>query len=478
MNLDRRAELAREARRRLARKSFRWFAVWAWPLITGTQYVANTIGERIIATLQRVGDGELTRVLIACPPGVGKSTMLACYSAWRIVRDATHRSLHVGHASTLAQTESRRVRRLISSDEFRAMFPAIAIRADANTAALWETTSNGHYVAVGIDAGITGKRGVEAVVDDGLNAVDRFSKAARETLWSFFIEGLTPRLDDIDGKSPSMIVVMQRLDRDDLIGRLIEAGGWHLVKLPAEEPDGTLNAPNVLSRDRLDGLKKQMGSAAYACQYLQEPSDDANALVKRAWWRFHRPPWVAENAPRPSGCDTELPAVETPKEFDRIVIAVDMTFGGIKSSNDYADVAVWAAVGGARYLLERWHMKASQLDQRAAIEDMQSRYPDAKVLIEKAAGGAGAIEQLTADGIPNIIAVTTGGRDKDQRLGIVSPTIEGGNCFLPLGAAWLGDFVEELAGATKHDDAKDTTAYALADLNKTKSWPDYRNLGR
>lgn len=34
---------------------------------------------------------------------------------------------------------------------------------------------------------------------------------------------------------------------------------------------------------------------------------------------------------------------------------------------------------------------------------------------------------------------------------------------VPLGAPWLGDFVEELAGATKHDDAQDACSYGLFD---------------
>src|SRR5439155_6253761 len=52
-----------------------------------------------------------------------------------------------------------------------------------------------------------------------------------------------------------------------------------------------------------------------------------------------------------------------------------------------------------------------------------------------------------------------------QRLGAVAPTIESGCCYLPLGAPWLDDFIEEMSGATKHDDQMDTTAYALIDLN-------------
>ena len=449
-----------QVRAELMRRSFEAFTTWAWPLIQdGRPYVPNAIADRIIATLQAAADGVLTKVLVACPPGVGKTTILACYAGWRRARDPGWRSIHAGHAFELAATESRRVRRLVTTDEFKSLFPAVVIRDDENTAGLWATTRNGVYTAVGVEGAVTGRRANEVCADDPLNAASRSSKAARDALWAWFTESLSTR---VDGNGPTLII-QQRLDRDDLIGRLIEAGGWHLVELPAEDEHGEPLAPNVLPREKLAALKATIGAATYACQYLQRPSDDSNAAIKRTWWRFHRPAHVAENAPRPSGCDTDVPAVSTPTSFDKIVIACDLTFGGVKSSNDLACCQVWGLSQGARYLLAVWWRKATQLTQRDAIKELKRAYPRARVVIEKAAGGAGILEQLAADGIAAIGVPPLG--SKAQRLDLVSPAIEAGLCYLPLGAAWLGDFVEELAGASKHDDAQDAAALALTELS-------------
>ncbi|MCW5803470.1 MAG: hypothetical protein KIT31_13885 [Deltaproteobacteria bacterium] len=446
--------------RKLLERSFARFAAWGWPLMTGQPLVRNRATDAIAAALQDVADGRTTRLLVAVPPGTGKSTMLALYAAWRLARDPSWRSIHAMHSFELAATESRRVRRLVEGDEFKRAFPSVVIRADESSVAHWATTRDGRYFAVGTDGALIGRRAHEAVVDDPLSGPDRFSKAARDGLWAWFTESLSTRLD---GDRAPMIVVHQRLDRDDLIGRLIAAGGWTLLELPAEDERGELLAPSVLGRAKLDAMKKQIGAQAYATMYLQRPASDDSAAVKRAWWRFHRGD-ADPSTPRPAGCDTNAPAVETPERFDRIVIAVDMTFGSTKDSADYADVAVWGAARAGRYLIERWHKRATQLEQRAAIRALARKYPHAKILVEKAAGGAGAIEQLTADGIPNIVPVVAS-RSKAERLSLVSPTIEAGNCFLPLGAPWVGEFVEELAGASRHDDAMDTTAYAVADLN-------------
>jgi predicted phage terminase large subunit-like protein len=447
--------------RELCRKSFSHFVERYWPVVTGAPYVSNRGTRAIVAALQSVADGDCTRLLIAIAPGTGKSTLLALYAAWRLARDPSWRSIHASHAYDLAATESRRVRRLVESDEFRSMF-AVELRTDENAVGHWSTTKDGRYFAVGRDTALTGRRAHEAICDDPLNAADRFSKAERDGVYTWFTEGLSTRLD---GDRAPMIVVQQRLDRDDLLGRLAESGTWTLVELPAEFEDGELLAPNVLPREKLDALKAQIGASTYATQYLQRPADDDSAIVKRAWWRFHHAPHVAVNAPRPLGCDTTVAALPTPSKFDAIVIACDLTFGTTHAKGDYAVCEVWGSVGTARYLIDLWRARATQLEQRNAIKMLAAKYPSARILVEKAAGGAGAIEELHADGLHNVVPVLTGGRSKLERISVVSPTIENGLAILPLGAPWLSDFVEELAGATRHDDLMDAAAYALHELN-------------
>jgi hypothetical protein len=59
----------------------------------------------------------------------------------------------------------------------------------------------------------------------------------------------------------------------------LESGeDWFLLELPAELEDGTLLAPNVLSRKKLDVLRLSMGAAAFATQFLQRPGDASNSI--------------------------------------------------------------------------------------------------------------------------------------------------------------------------------------------------------
>lgn len=453
----------------LCRRSFRAHVVRFWPVVTGAPLVMNRAIEEAVAVLQRVGDGELTRVLIAMPSGVGKSTLLVLYKSWRLARNPGHRVIAMMHAASLANTESLRLRRLVEGDDYRATFPDVQLRHDEATVSAWATTRGGAHFAVGVDSSLLGRRAHEAVLDDPLDTLDRFSRAAKEQLWTWFSESLATRLD---GDSAPIIVVHQRTAIDDLIGRLIEqrnpdgSAAWFLLELPAEDEHGNLLAPTVLTREKLDELKHR-NPRAYAAMFLQRPGADDGAAIARTAWRFHAPASADPNAARPFGCSkpSDSPTMRTPTRFDRMVISVDPTFGSLKG--DYCSITVWAARDAHRFLLDRWTKKAKQREQREQVVAMRAKYPNATILIESAAGGAGMIEELEAEGVTNVEGVSVGSTSgsKMARLENVSPGIERGEVFLGIGVPGLSDFVECLAGATRWDDDQDSTSQALHWLN-------------
>ena len=324
------------------------------------------------------------------------------------------------------------------------------------------TTRDGRYFAVGTDGALTGRRAHEAIVDDGLNAGrPTLEGRARRASVVFHRLAFDVRLD---GARAPIIVVAQRLHVDDLPGRLIGAGGWHVVELPAEDERGALLAPNVLPREKLDALRASIGSAVYARQYLQRPG------VRRQRDREARVVAVPPRAVRRRAhaaaerqSDTDVPAVRTPDSFQRIIISADLTFGS--EHGDYnAILVVGAASGGGRFVLDLWRRRGGLELALAAITDRVARFPNAKVVVEAAANGRAVVETLRRSKLPSVIAAPARRVPKLQRIGAVSPQIEAGSVFLPLGASWLGDFVEELAGATKHDDAQDALALALSEL--------------
>lgn len=475
-------ELALE--RSVLRDSLRDFAERFWPVMTGMPYPDNAATQALCAALQAVADGRIWRLLVAISPGIGKSTMLALYSAWRLARRPDWRALHAMAAALDANRESLRVRRLVTHEEFQRLFPEVALAEDESTVAAWATTRLGRYFALGRDGAITSKRVLEAVVDDPMTAADRHSKTERDAVWTWLDESLKSRLD---GDRAPIIIVAQRLDRDDVHSRCLQSGEPWCMLEPAAERDGRglelrdhagdlvweddrepgeLIAPQMLSVEKLAGLSKSVR----VTQYQQRPDEDTGGgTIARTAWRFHAPPGANPNAPRPKGCSPpeESPTVETPTGYSRIVISIDPTFGGTKTSNDFASIHVWGTSGDGHYLLARWKKRAKQREQRKQLKVFRARWPEAKILIERAAGGDGMIEELEAEGVKNIKGVTvgklTGG--KAARLDNVSPTIEQGFAYLPIGMVDLQDFVDELAGMNVHDDDQDACSQALHELN-------------
>jgi predicted phage terminase large subunit-like protein len=428
--------------------------------------------------------------------------MTALYSAWRLARRADWRGLHAMAAAADANRESLRVRRLVLHEEFQRYFP-IELQADEQAVGAWATRSGGRYYALGRDSAVTSKRVLEEIIDDPMTAGERHSKAARDEVWVWLDESLKSRLD---GDRAPIIIVAQRLDRDDVHARCIASGEKWCMLEPAAERDGRglelrdhegkivwsdtrapgeLIAPQMLTREKLGGLSKSVRMT----QYQQRPDeDDGGASIGRAAWRFHAPAGADLTAARPSGCigHDVAPTVETPTRFDRQVISIDPTFGGTKTSNDFASITVWGSVGPRRYLLARWKQRAKQREQREQLKVFRRQFPDAAILIEEAAGGKGMIEELTAptsaggEGwriCPNdraaqagevegaTVGSHTGG--KAARLDNVSPTIDQGFVYLLVGMPGLQDFVDELAGMQAHDDEMDSTSQALHWLNTT-----------
>lgn len=464
------------------RRRFALFAAYYWPVMTNLPYPESPATRALCAALQAVADGRIWRLLVAIAPGIGKSTMLALYSAWRFARRADWRGLHAMAAALDANRESIRVRRLVQHDDFKALFPDVELSADENTISAWATTRLGRYFALGRDGAITSKRVLEAVVDDPMTAADRHSKAERDAVWTWLDESLKSRLD---GDRAPIIIVAQRLDRDDVHARcLASSEHWCMLEPAAERDDrglelrdhdgeivwsddrapGEMIAPQMLSIEKLSGLSKSVR----AVQYQQRPDEDAGGgTITRNAWRFHAPKGANPNAPRPNGCalPQESPTVVTPNGFDAIVISCDPTFGGTKTENDFCAIQVWgrAPFGDAvgYFLLARWHERAKQRAQRDQLKVFRERYPSSTILIENTAGGPGMAEDLEAEGVQDVETAGTGGIGKAARLDNESPTIEQGFAFLPIGMADLQGFVDELAGMTVHDDDMDACSQAL-----------------
>jgi hypothetical protein len=90
----------------------------------------------------------------------------------------------------------------------------------------------GYRIATTVHGAVTGKGADVAIVDDPMKAVEAASEASRNGVYDWFKSSVMSRFDKPD--EGAVVVVMQRLHQDDLIGRLRDGGGWEYLAMPGE----------------------------------------------------------------------------------------------------------------------------------------------------------------------------------------------------------------------------------------------------
>ena len=278
-----------EIEREACRRSLATYIRRAWRVLEpGQPYVHGWHIDAMAEHLQAVTDGQISRLLINVPPGTMKSLMTGVlWPSWEWgPRAMPHvRFIGASHEATLATRDNLRMRRLVQSEWFQALWP-LALTSDQNEKTYFENGSTGWRQSCAVKA-MTGRRGDRVNWDDPHSVEDSHSKAALTEAERVFTETLPTRLNNPDRSA--IVVCMQRLHEADISGLIIsrEFGYEHLC-LPMEweaprkatsigftDPRtkvGELLFPQRFPREVVERDKKVMGQYAVAGQFQQRPS--------------------------------------------------------------------------------------------------------------------------------------------------------------------------------------------------------------
>jgi predicted phage terminase large subunit-like protein len=485
--------VANAARAESARRHLRVFVRQAWhvvepamPLMDGWHL------DAICDHLQAVTRDEIDRLLITIPPGHAKSLLVSVlWPAWVWVSHPAERSLFGSYSMDLAVRDSVRCRDLIESAWYRTTFaPAWALKDDSNAKDWFSNTASGFRVSLSVGGQSTGLRGNLVVVDDPLNVKRASSAIEREAAIRWWDIAMSSRFNDM--RRQRRVIIMQRLHDRDLAGHVLEQGGYEHLNLPTRfeakrrcvtyvrKPDGTrqelfrdprtteneLLFPSLFTEAVVAQAEKDLRGDFFG-QHQQRPLPATGGMFQKAWWRFWKPDGVAsdETAPRPDGCYTG-PARAVPSAFDKVVISLDANFKGVQAKgNDPIVFVVVGCKGADRFVLDRVRLFVGFPDTITAFRMLVQKWPKArKKLVEAKANGDAIIETLKSE-IGGIVPVEPEG-GKEARAAAVSPQVQSGNVYLPDGAPWLDEWVDEFASFPKgaHDDQVDALSQALIDL--------------
>ena len=125
----------------------------------------------LIEALQRVAEGNDTRVILNLPPRHLKSILASIvWPAWLLGRIPKRRIAVVSHSQALARDLSLKTLRLMETDFYRDVFPQTHLRDDRRQAMDFETSQSGGRYGASFETGITGRGFDLIIVDDPISA--------------------------------------------------------------------------------------------------------------------------------------------------------------------------------------------------------------------------------------------------------------------------------------------------------------------
>jgi predicted phage terminase large subunit-like protein len=417
--------------------------------------------DAVTYKLSQLAKGYIRRLIITLPPRSLKSLCASvALPAWFLGHYPWERVVVVSYSDFLSRTHANDFRRIVNHPLYQATFPAM--RLDRDTDREIVTTERGKRIATSIDGTLTGLGGNLIIIDDPIKLGDAMSDAVRERVIEWFRSTLLSRGDD---KSETrIVVVMQRVHENDLVGYLQEQGGFEVLNLPsiATKTDsydlgggriytrlqGELLHPAHESVATLIELKREMGPIAFSAQYQQSPIPPGGTIIKRKWLTTYDYVGIQPG--------------------DRIVISWDIALSEMETG-DYSACVVLLIRNEVFYILEVLRGRFPFETLKKKIIDLKKRYHPSTLLIEESSISLGLIQSLREQSIN----VTTYKPDTDKRARLIAQTdlFDGGSVRLPQRAAWLEEFVAELlAFPAGHDDQVDALTQGLAWGRRNWGW--------
>ena len=435
-------ELQREGK-----EKFLTYIKHMWP-----DFVEGRHHQIFAEKLELVAQGKLKRLIVNMPPRHTKSEFASTYfPSWILGRNPKLKVMQITHTGELAFRFGRKVRDIVDSAEYQEVFPGVHLKTDSKSAGRWETNDGGEAFYSGIGGAVTGRGADLLVLDDIHSEQDALSPTALDNAWDYYSSGPRQRLQP----GGAIVIVMTRWSTKDLTGRLLNkqaedhADQWEVVEFPAIFPDsGEALWPEYWALSELEGVKASLPVSKWEAQWMQNPTSEEGAILKREWWQI----WKKDDIP----------------QMQYIIQSYDTAYTK-KETSDFSAITTWGVFypdeGSTRPALLLLDVKKGRWDfpelKRVAYEQYTYWDPDT-IIIEAKASGLPLTDELRQAGIPVVNYSPGKGNDKIARVNAVAPLLESGMVYVPE-TRWAEELVEECAAFPfgDYDDLVDSTTQAL-----------------
>jgi predicted phage terminase large subunit-like protein len=427
-----------------------------------TGYIVEPWQRIICSRLQELVGQQGRRLLIHGPPQHGKSILISQrFPAWALGKRPADRVRVACYNVSHAERFTRVVLSLMRDPTFTTIFPDPGTRVPAICSAdEWSTAArearadaNPSMKALGMGTGFTGL-GVETLIlDDPYKSAQEARSAAVNTmLWDWWTQVVLSRLNP----ATNIVVMFHRWWEGDFAGRLLEQGGWELLRFPAiadggsDDPTGRAVGEPLSPRyplDHLATIRAQQGTAFEAL--------------------YQGTPYPAEGGLFKTGAVSFLDAVPA-------AIAARCRRWDIAASagkNDYTAGVLLAGLPGGRWLVEdvvRGQWGPDERDRQIRLTAELDRARGSVTQVVPQDPGAAGVDMAAS-----LVRLLAGHRveavretgDKTTRADPLASQWNAGNVSV-LRAEWNRAFLEEIEHFPqgRHDDMVDAVSGAFAKL--------------
>jgi predicted phage terminase large subunit-like protein len=424
---------------------FMSFVKRVWP-----EFIEGSHHKKIAEKFNDLANGKIKRLIINMPPRHTKSEFASfLLPAWMIGRRPKLKIIQSTHTTELAVRFGRKAKTLMDMPEYKEIFPT-RLREDSQAAGKWETEQGGEYYAAGVGSAITGRGADLLIIDDPHSEQDALNVDALERAHEWYTSGPRQRLQP----GGAIVLVMTRWNTKDLTGSLLRESGnlksdkWELIEFPAILPSGKPVWPEFWKLEELEGVKASISLQKWNAQWMQNPTSEEGAIIKREWWRK----WERDFIP----------------PLQHVIQSYDTAFMK-KETADYSAITTWGVFynnedsGPQLILLDaiKDRFEFPEL-RRIAYQQYQYWQPET-VLVEAKASGLPLTYELRKMGIPVINYTPSKGNDKHTRVNSVAPLFESGQIWAPVDKEFAQEVIEECAAFPygDHDDLVDSMTQAV-----------------
>ena len=449
----------------LCESSFLLFVSKAWSIIEGdSPFIYGWHVQAICEHLEALHRLDINRLIINCPPRIGKSNLASVLlPAWIWTHKPDIRFLYSSYAQSLSVRDSVRTRRLIQSPWYQSLWgDKFKLTGDQNSKIRFENDKTGYRIASSVGSANTGEGGHWQISDDLNSVTDNRSEATLETTRDWFFSVMSTRHSGLMSEF-RRLNIQQRTHEKDVTGSILatDDSRWVHLCLPMEyEPhrkcqtivlkdqfgkeryDGKpwedprtyedeLLWPQGIDEEALDLLKSkdfQNDTYRISGQLQQRPSPAEGGIIKGDWLKLWK---------------NDIP------EFEYIITSWDtaLTSGATSCYSAATTFGIFKDKGGINniMLLSLFREKVDYPDLRKAATRMAYNYSDIflndpplsyrrapdLVLVEAKVSGYSLFQDLQRANIPILKFNPNKYGDKIGRCHIVSHIFENGLVWLP-----------------------------------------------